>query len=74
MYDKTACESMRAFRKPCVVSHLYSFYVLLVVAVMHVAGVIITEIREGGNIISATFTGRKIISGRPADEEPGSGD
>ena len=74
MYDKTAYDSMRAFRKPLAVSHLYSFYVLLVVAVLHVAGVVITEIREGGNIISATFTGRKIISGRPADVEPSSGD
>ena len=73
MYDKAAYDSMRAFRKPFAVSHLYGFYVLMVLVVMHVAGAIITEIRERGNLISATFTGRKIISGRPADEEPGSG-
>ncbi len=69
MYDAGAYESMRAFRKPFITIHLYSFYVLLVVIVMHVAAVIFTEIREGGNIISAMFTGRKILDQRPVDEE-----
>jgi len=69
MYDAAAYESMRAFRKPFALVHLYSFYLLVVVAVMHVAAVIITELREGGSIISAMFTGRKIISGRPVDED-----
>jgi Ni/Fe-hydrogenase 1 B-type cytochrome subunit len=61
---------MRAFRKPFIVSHLYSYYAVLAVAALHVAGVVITEIREGGNVVSATFSGRKIIAGHPADEEP----
>lgn len=69
MYDKTAYDSMRGFRKPFITVHLYSFYSLGVVIILHVAGVIITEIREGGSIISAMFTGRKIISGRPMDEK-----
>jgi Ni/Fe-hydrogenase 1 B-type cytochrome subunit len=73
MYDKAAFDSMRSFRKPFLVSHLYAYYALLVVVALHVAGVVITEIREGGNLISATFTGRKIISGRPVDEEQSSG-
>jgi Ni/Fe-hydrogenase 1 B-type cytochrome subunit len=68
MYDAAANESMRAFRKPFALVHLYSFYALIVVVVMHVASVIITELKEGGSIISAMFTGRKIISGRPVDE------
>jgi cytochrome b len=38
--------------------------------VMHVAAVIVTEVREGGSIITAMFTGRKIISGRPVDDDP----
>ena len=69
MYDAAAYESMRGFRKPFALVHLYSFYLLVIVAVMHVAAVIITELREGGSIISAMFTGRKIISGRPVDED-----
>ena len=74
MYDAAAYESMRAFRKPFALVHLYSFYVLVVVVVMHVVAVIITELKEGGSIISAMFTGRKIISGRPVDEDRGSHD
>lgn len=69
MYDVTAYADMRAYRKPIAVVHLYSFYVLAVVAVLHIAAVIVTEVKEGGNIISAMFTGRKIISGRPVDED-----
>lgn len=69
MYDATAYADMRAYRKPIAVVHLYSFYVLAVVAVLHIAAVIVTEVKEGGNIISAMFTGRKIISGRPVDED-----
>ena len=69
MYDASAHESMRAFRKPFGMIHEFSFYVLLVVVVTHIAAVIITELREGGSIISAMFTGRKIISGRPMDDD-----
>jgi cytochrome b len=74
MYDAAAYESMRAFRKPFPLVHLYSFYVLVVVVVMHVAAVIVTELREGGSIISAMITGRKIIGGRPVDQDRGSHD
>ena len=74
MYDAAAYASMRALREPIALVHLYSFYVLVVVAVTHVAAVIVTELKEGGSIISAMFTGRKIISGRPVDEERSSQD
>lgn len=71
MYDKAAFDSMRAFRKPFILSHVYSYYALLVIVGLHIAGVVITEVREGGAIISATFSGRKVIAGRAVDEEPG---
>lgn len=74
MYDTAAYESMRAVRKPIAVVHLYNFYVLAAVVVMHVAAVVITELREGGNIVSAMFTGRKIIGGRPVDDDGSSHD
>ena len=70
MYDAVAYAEMRALRKPVALVHLYSFYFLSVVVVMHVAAVIVTEVREGGSIITAMFTGRKIISGRPVDDDP----
>jgi len=68
MYDKAAYDEMRAVRKPYAVVHLYGFYALLVVAALHIAAVIVTEVRERGNIVSAMFTGMKIVRGRPADE------
>ncbi len=69
MYDSVAYESMRAFRKPFASIHVYSFYVLAIVVFAHIAAVVITELKEGGSIISAMFTGRKIISKPPQDEE-----
>ncbi|MFH1690584.1 MAG: cytochrome b/b6 domain-containing protein [Candidatus Eisenbacteria bacterium] len=68
LVDRAAVEGMRAFRRPFVLTHVYSFYTLLVVIVLHVAGVVLSEIRGGGAIVSATFSGRKILSGRPVDE------
>ena len=69
MVDKAAFDSMRAFRKPFIVSHVYTYYALLAVVALHLSGVVIAEIREGGNLISATFSGTKILSGRPVDEQ-----
>jgi cytochrome b len=31
--------------------------------------VVVTEMREGGSLVSAMFTGRKILAGRPADAD-----
>ena len=67
MYDKAAWEEMRAFRKPFITVHYYCFYAIVVMVVLHVAGVVMTELREGGGVISAMITGRKTLSDRPVD-------
>lgn len=67
MYDAGRYEEMRAFRKPFITVHLYGFYLLAVVIVLHIAAAVITDIREGGTIISAMFTGKKVIAGKPRD-------
>ena len=67
MYDAQAYESMRSFRQPFITIHEYNFFVLSFVIVFHIAAVILTEIKKGGNIISAMFTGRKILHQRPVD-------
>jgi len=67
MYDETAYEAMRAFRKPFITVHYYGFYVLLTFAVIHILAVVVTELREGGTLISAMFSGKKILSEPPAD-------
>lgn len=74
MYDAQAYESMRAFRKPFITTHEYSFFMLIFVVILHIAAVILTEIREGGNIISAMFTGKKIFKHRPLDDNENEND
>lgn len=71
MYDEAAYEAMRAFRKPFITVHYYGFYTLLVFSLIHVLAVVVTELREGGNLISAMFSGNKVLSGPPADRTEG---
>jgi len=67
-YDPAAYDAMRAFRKPFIMVHSNGFYVLLVFGVLHILAVVMTEIREGGGLVSAMITGRKVLSGPPADQ------
>ena len=65
--DQVAYKAMRAFRGPVVTIHLYAFYALACVIVMHMIAVIVTEVHEGGSITSAMFTGRKFFKRPPQD-------
>ncbi len=67
MYDTVAYDAMRAFRKPFITIHYYGFFALLFFAVIHVLAVVLTELREGSNLVSAMISGRKVLSGPPAD-------
>lgn len=67
MYDAAAYEAMRAFRKPFITVHYYGFYVLLGLILVHILAVVMTELREGGNLISAMFSGKKVLNRTPAD-------
>ncbi len=68
MYDATALEAMRAFRKPFVEVHEFGFYALLVFGAIHILAVVMSEIREGGGLVSAMITGWKTLSEPPADQ------
>jgi Ni/Fe-hydrogenase 1 B-type cytochrome subunit len=53
-------------------THEIGFYLLVIMAAMHVVAVIVTEVRGGSALISAMFSGRKIIDVRHAEpREPG---
>jgi len=67
--DPASYDSMRAFRKPIVTTHLYTFYVLMAAGLLHIAGVVTTELRERSGVISAMITGEKVIRGEPRDSE-----
>lgn len=66
LYDKAAYDAMRAFRAPFVEVHEAAFYLLLAAGALHIAAVVIAEVR-GGGLISAMFSGRKGLRGRPVD-------
>lgn len=68
LYDETAWQEMRSFRKPFITAHYYCFYATVLMIVLHIAGVVTTELKEGGNIVSAMFTGKKALTGKPVDE------
>ena len=67
-YDAAAYQEMRNFRAPFVLIHETNFFILATLALIHIIGVIFTEIREGGGLISAMITGRKVLDTLPADE------
>jgi Ni/Fe-hydrogenase 1 B-type cytochrome subunit len=67
LYDEVAYEEMRAFRAPFILVHETNYFIIAAVALIHIVSVIVTEIREGSGLISAMFTGKKVISGTPAD-------
>jgi Ni/Fe-hydrogenase 1 B-type cytochrome subunit len=72
-YDKTGTEpgsweAMRSFRSVFLTIHYWNFYALLVVIVLHITGVVVTELREGGSVVSAMFTGRKVFDREPRDD------
>jgi cytochrome b len=64
---KELYDEMRAFRKPFMATHLYSFYILLGAIFVHILAVVVTEIRERNGIISAMFSGRKVFTKAPID-------
>lgn len=65
--DPAAYEDMRGFRKPVVTTHLYVFYLLMAAVLLHVVGVVVTEVREKSGLISAMFSGEKALSSPPVD-------
>jgi Ni/Fe-hydrogenase 1 B-type cytochrome subunit len=67
LMDPKAYAAMRAFRAPFAELHEAGFYLLSAVVLAHVVAVVVTELREGGTLVSAMLTGRKIVSGRPED-------
>jgi Ni/Fe-hydrogenase 1 B-type cytochrome subunit len=68
MYDPKAYAELRALRAPFIETHELTFFALLIASVLHVVAVVVTELREGGSLVSAMLTGRKIIPGKPVDE------
>ena len=59
--DEDAYKAMRAFRKPFITAHVYSFYTLLFLIPLHILGVIFTERKERTSVVSAMINGYKYL-------------
>lgn len=72
-YDKTGVDKaklavIKPYKSLAGTVHLYSAYFLMLLIVLHIAGVIIAELRHQPGIISAMFSGKKRIVGTPLDK------
>ncbi|MCW8901578.1 MAG: cytochrome b/b6 domain-containing protein [Gammaproteobacteria bacterium] len=65
--DATKVKNLKAFKRPFGKVHIYSAYTLMLFIFLHIFFVVLTEIREGGSLISAMFTGKKLLNKKPAD-------
>ena len=65
--DSAAYAEMRKFRKPYITTHVYVFYILLIAIFLHIAAVVLAEVREKNGLVSAMLSGKKIASGKPLD-------
>ena len=69
LVDQEKYQTLKAFKKPFGTIHIYTSYFLMFLVVVHIASIVITEIREGGGLASAMLSGRKVLSGKPVDED-----
>lgn len=67
--DEAGYKAMRDWRAPVIETHEITFFILLIAIGLHLLGVVVTELREGGALVSAMFTGRKHYPDKPVDTE-----
>lgn len=67
--DEVAYKEMRDVRKPFITVHYYVFYTLIAAIILHLIGVVVTEVRERNGLVSAMFTGKKVFAEKPFDAE-----
>jgi Ni/Fe-hydrogenase 1 B-type cytochrome subunit len=67
--DDAAYKDMRDVRKPFITVHYYAFWVLLAAILLHILGVVVSELRERNGLVSAMFNGKKFFADKPFDAE-----
>lgn len=67
MADAAAWDEMRAFRKPYIETHEMVFFILSAAILVHIAAVVMTEIRERVGLVSAMLHGSKVLPNKPVD-------
>ncbi len=67
MADAAAWDAMRSFRKPFGETHEIVFFIICLAVVVHIAAVVVGEIRERAGLVSAMFSGHKVLPKPPVD-------
>jgi len=67
--DPEGYKEMREFRKPFIATHVYVFYILVIAILLHITGVVVTELKEKSGLVSAMFTGKKVFKNKPVDDD-----
>ncbi len=65
--SESKVNKLKVFKSPFGKIHEYSAYALMFIIIIHVFFVVLTEIREGGGLITAMFTGKKLLRKKPVD-------
>jgi len=60
---------IKRFKKPVGQIHLYSAYTLMFMIFLHIYFVVRSEKNEGGTLVSAMITGKKLLKSKPVDIE-----
>lgn len=67
--NKEKASELKAFKKPFGQIHLYSAYTLMFIIFLHVFFVVRAERKEGGSLVSAMISGKKLLKEKPVDIE-----
>ncbi len=67
MLDPEGYASMRRFREPFIEIHEIVFWLLLIAIPLHIGAVVVSEVKERHGLVSAMFTGRKVLPKKPVD-------
>jgi cytochrome b len=69
LVDQDRLAIVKRLKSPVGKVHFYGSWALLAMIALHIFSVILKEIRQGGGIISAMFSGKKILARTPDDTE-----
>lgn len=67
--NEESLKDMHAFRRNFAELHESLFYIILFAVIIHIAGVVVTEVKEKSGLVSAMFSGRKYFSKKPVDDD-----
>ncbi|HEC73505.1 MAG TPA: cytochrome b/b6 domain-containing protein [Methylophaga aminisulfidivorans] len=65
--NEASYQQMRDLRSPYKEVHEIVFWILVAAIILHLLGVIYSELRERNGLVSAMFTGKKVFKDKPVD-------